>query len=203
MGAVRLPKIPVLTIDAFVSAQPRGELREGLGTQNCMGSFLSTTDDTSALVYSHPNGPGTRSNGTVWLSRDQARSFRPLAAVTRTPGGSAEELFAYSCMTRMPPGSGDHPAEHVAAAAGPAGEAIGLLYETGDAGCTGPSCRIMFMTVDVPAAGADDDRVAEAAAHSQTPPCSLNGELRDGRCVCDKPWSGPSCARIWVPDKIS
>ena len=23
------------------------------------------------------------------------------------------------------------------------------------------------------------------------PPCSLNGDLRGGKCVCDKPWSGP------------
>jgi hypothetical protein len=125
--------------DGGESWQALGELREGLGNQNCMGSFLSAGDDVDApLLFSHPDGPGTRSNGTIWISRDQARSFEPLTTVTRTPGGSAKEPFAYSCLTTM----------DSAAASGDT-IPIGLLYETGDAGCTGPSCRIMFMTVEV------------------------------------------------------
>jgi hypothetical protein len=28
------------------------------------------------------------------------------------------------------------------------------------------------------------------------PPCSLNGELRGGACVCDKGWTGPKCGQL-------
>ena len=28
------------------------------------------------------------------------------------------------------------------------------------------------------------------------PPCSLNGELVGGSCVCDKPWTGPDCSSL-------
>jgi hypothetical protein len=28
------------------------------------------------------------------------------------------------------------------------------------------------------------------------PPCSLNGELRGGACVCDKGWTGPKCGQF-------
>ena len=34
------------------------------------------------------------------------------------------------------------------------------------------------------------------AAATAPPPCSLNGELVNGACKCDAPWSGPECATM-------
>lgn len=35
-----------------------------------------------------------------------------------------------------------------------------------------------------------------AALSATPPPCSLNGELVGGSCVCDKPWSGAECSTL-------
>ena len=35
-----------------------------------------------------------------------------------------------------------------------------------------------------------------ARAPVPEPPCSLNGELRGGSCVCDSGWTGPKCGQL-------
>jgi hypothetical protein len=109
--------------------QALGALRDDLGKTNCMGSFLGSRSDPSTLLYSHPYGR-QRTNGTVWRSTDQAKTFHPAIRVTPK---SAADGFAYSCLTDL------------SASAQEEAEGFGLLYETGDPGrCNGPSCRILF-----------------------------------------------------------
>ena len=38
--------------------------------------------------------------------------------------------------------------------------------------------------------------LAMAMAQSPPPPCSLNGEMQGGKCVCDRPWTGPECSTL-------
>ena len=104
--------------------------RSDLAAASCMGSFLATSNGhgKQVLLYSHPGSFIGRTNGTVWLSADEAKTFTPMLHVSPA---NASTPFAYSCM------SPTH-AEGV----------IGLAYETeAEAeGCHGPSCRIAFTT---------------------------------------------------------
>jgi sialidase-1 len=120
-------------------------LRTDLSATNCMGSFISAppppeaavaaaasvSDPGSMLLYAHPAAPygSPRTNGTVYASEDQGRTFRP----AYLPNGGAAS-FGYSAMTFMATG------------------VVGLVYETADLGCTGASCQILFQSFTLPAA---------------------------------------------------
>lgn len=106
---------------------------------NCMGSMIALDAGpglAAPLLFSHPNQHGdeaasARSNGTVWISRDNASTFSPLYNVgTGSAPARARQLFAYSCLSPL----------------GQGGQEVGLLYETGDPSCTtdSASCKIMF-----------------------------------------------------------
>lgn len=121
--------------------------RYDIAATSCMGSTITTTtttmmddDDDDAttgkqvLLYSHPSSQGKegshhRMGGTVWISNDEAESWNPFYHATEKEVG-----FAYSCLTETF-----------------TSKTIGLLYETEDAdSCTGPSCKIVFTTFELP-----------------------------------------------------
>ena len=92
------------------------------------------TTGEQVLLYSHPSSQGKegsrhRKGGTVWISNDEAESWNPFYHATEKEVG-----FAYSCLTETF-----------------TSKIIGLLYETEDAdSCTGPSCKIVFTTFELP-----------------------------------------------------
>ena len=92
------------------------------------------TTGKQVLLYSHPSSQGKegshhRMGGTVWISNDEAESWNPFYHATEKEVG-----FAYSCLTETF-----------------TSKTIGLLYETEDAdSCTGPSCKIVFTTFELP-----------------------------------------------------
>jgi len=111
---------------------------------NCMGSMLTCSpgNQRQSVLFSHPNQHGggaasNRSNGTIWISTDDAASFAPVLSLgSGTAKERANQLFAYSCMSEVDPGSA----------------VFGILYETGDASCTGKSasCAIVFSNFTLP-----------------------------------------------------
>ena len=107
----------------------QGTLRRDLLAASCMGSFLAVPGQSAQqqlLLYSHPASLEGRVNGTVWASSDEGTTFAPRFAVSLDDPSTP---FAYSCMSdTFEP------------------RITGLAYETGAAGCRGPSCQILFTT---------------------------------------------------------
>ena len=88
----------------------------------CMASILRNRD---AIFFANPASLTDRQNGLVRRSDDAATTWGSSLSVDT---GS----YAYSCLTRMP-----------------GGERLGLLWETSDVNCWGPSCRLVFSSFAV------------------------------------------------------
>eukprot|EP00035_Acanthoeca_spectabilis_P015715 m.315995 g.315995 ORF g.315995 m.315995 type:complete len:378 (+) comp16418_c0_seq3:238-1371(+) len=128
--------------DGGATWTPHPALVTDLGNTNCMGSIFAPTQ-TGPIYFSHPfqhnpTAVSARSNGTVFVSTDQAATFRPLVTIGHgDPDQRSAQKFAYSCLTDLDETGG-----------------LGLIYETGDhsksgSGCTADSasCKIMFTRV--------------------------------------------------------
>ena len=91
----------------------------------CMGSILG---DATTTYASFPNTTGAarsgRENGVIRVSADNAKTWHDHTVF------GASVPFAYSCLTEL---------EDAAS--------LGVLWETGMPGCSGPSCRSVFSVI--------------------------------------------------------
>ena len=138
----------VRSTDGGSTWQPIGVLVHDFGNASCFGS-LARAGDT--LLFSHPfahgaatscwkNGPSqgwpslARCNGTLFTSRDEAKTWQPWVQAT---DGNSSQLFAYSDLIvlsqSVPP-------------------SLGLFFETGSVNGygEGPACSLMFKRFALP-----------------------------------------------------
>jgi sialidase-1 len=84
-------------------------LATDLLTPQCMSSMLRYSwpnrKQAGVLLHTLPHTKNSRSNGTIMISRDEGKSWKPARVIA--PGG-----FEYSCLARLPNGD------------------VGCLYET-------------------------------------------------------------------------
>lgn len=88
-----------------------------------MAMILQT--ENGSLVFANPASKTSRVNGLVRRSDDDGATWPYSFLVTAGD-------YAYSCLIQVSSNS-----------------EVGLLWETGDDGCTGPSCLIMFSNIKV------------------------------------------------------
>ena len=100
---------------------------DGSSGISCMASLLVDPANRSSLLFSHPAGSpkGSRSHGVLLRSDDLAKSWSIVSAATPD---NIDQMFAYSNLNALP------------------GGAVGLTFETGDAGCNAAAsaCRICY-----------------------------------------------------------
>ncbi len=80
-----------------------------------------------SIIFANPASKHNRTAGTLRRSDDDAKTWSHVHHVTDN-----ETWYAYSSLTEV-----DFPDE------------VGLLWETGDTRCTGPSCKIVFSKIKV------------------------------------------------------
>ena len=88
-----------------------------------MATILQTAN--GSLIFANPPSKTERANGLIRRSDDNGKTWPFSYPVTTGQ-------YAYSCLT------------HVAS-----DSEVGLLWETEDEGCVGPSCQLVFSKVKV------------------------------------------------------
>ena len=90
----------------------------GVIFQVCMATVLQSSN--GSLLFANPASKTDRIHGILRRSDDNGHTWPYSWVVTN-------DSFAYSCLTEVQ----DH-------------TQVGLLWETGDKDCTGPSCQMLF-----------------------------------------------------------
>jgi hypothetical protein len=124
---------------------------------HCQASMLRVGGG-GLILFANPASTAGRCNGSLRVSYDSARTWPDTVAL----GTSASQAYAYSCLTHLPP-TGHHsrprlwrPPQRRGGVA-PAAEQdlqVGLIFETGAAGCDGVSCQLRYRNVSLQQRGA-------------------------------------------------